>query len=425
MKKTPIGVCDRAIEVCLWLLLFCLPFAKAGVELFAWLGILFWILKRCFGYRTSGRFRLVPTTPLNKVIAAYLVVNALATIFSVDHALSTRALYCKTLKFVLIYFMVVETIVDKKRLRNICLVLMSSALLMIADAIVQYHSGVDFLRGHGWARLTVSFASANDFAAWLIIVIPIFSGILLTPSTQLFPRKIKWGLLMVTILLLLCLLFTYSRGAWFGILFATVLAIGYGITRVSVRQKMKTLLLVLGLIGVVAILPQSVKGKISEVEYLDSRSRETIMERLTLIQDSASIRGQLWHEAFSIVEDFPLLGTGLNTYSRVAPAYKVFDGGGGYPHNSFLQMTAETGLLGLGAFLWILVEFFKWGCRLLKRQTRTLVAGMLAGILAFLIQSFVDTNLYSLPLIVMFWFMLGLTVAANNVFAQVRTSTAR
>lgn len=46
MKEKFIRYCEFIIEICLYLLIFCLPFAKAGVETFAWMVIAFWIIKR-------------------------------------------------------------------------------------------------------------------------------------------------------------------------------------------------------------------------------------------------------------------------------------------------------------------------------------------------------------------------------------------
>jgi len=119
----------------------------------------------------------------------------------------------------------------------------------------------------------------------------------------------------------------------------------------------------------------------------------------------------LWKQSLLIIRDYPLLGSGLNTYSSVVKRYKFFEGGNMYPHNSFLQMASETGLAGLFAFLLVLLIFFKTGLQHLNQKKNPLALGLLAGILAYLVHSFFDTHLYSLQLVVLFWFMLGLTIA--------------
>ena len=113
-----------------------------------------------------------------------------------------------------------------------------------------------------------------------------------------------------------------------------------------------------------------------------------------------------------IIKDYPILGTGPNTYLSVVPQYKIADKNYlYYPHNSFLHMAAEVGLLGLWAFLWVMWRFFRQGIKISKKQGNILLLGLMAGVLAFLIHSFFDTNLYSLQLVVLFWFVLGLGVS--------------
>ena len=85
-----------------------------------------------------------------------------------------------------------------------------------------------------------------------------------------------------------------------------------------------------------------------------------------------------------------------------------------FPNPAFAlrnEMAAETGLFGLFAFFWILLIFFKIGLGYLSRKKDYLVLGFLSGILAFLVHAFFDTHLYSLQLVVLFWFMFGLTAA--------------
>jgi O-antigen ligase len=123
----------------------------------------------------------------------------------------------------------------------------------------------------------------------------------------------------------------------------------------------------------------------------------------------------LWKESLKIIRDYPLIGCGLNTYSIVAKKYRSFNGGGVYPHNSYLQKGAETGLLGLFAFLLVLFSFFRMGLRYFDKSKNYLALGFLSAILSFLVHAFFDTHLYSLQLVVLFWYMLGLTVAVVKI----------
>ncbi len=86
-----------------------------------------------------------------------------------------------------------------------------------------------------------------------------------------------------------------------------------------------------------------------------------------------------------------------------------------YAHNCYLQMAAETGIFGLLIFLWFVAALLKGAVfKVLKFKDKFLKAtliGIVGGILAYLVHSFVDTHLYSLPLAVLFWAMAGLAAA--------------
>ena len=107
-------------------------------------------------------------------------------------------------------------------------------------------------------------------------------------------------------------------------------------------------------------------------------------------------RLRYWKRAMDIIKDYPYFGCGLNAYALVEGRYSDNWGFGGYPHNSYLQMTAEVGFVGLMAFLWMLFVLFRDSLRALRRikvqNNKMLFVGVLTGLLVFLIHSFFDTN---------------------------------
>jgi O-antigen ligase len=414
-SDTVILYCDRTIVFCLCLFIFCLPLIKAGAQVFIWFAIFLWLLKRALGYRSQALRGMLPGSALNKALGVFIAVNAISTIFSVNFGLSLKALFGKELKFIAIYFLAVETINSGKRLRNILTVMIFSAVLLASDAAVQYFRGVDFIMSRqAVTRLTASFANPNSFAGWLIMFIPVFCGLLLISGKKAYNWKVKILLIILIFLLLACLALTYTRSAWIGILTSFSLGVCYLFRKLFPGEKKILLLIFAGLFLMFLFLPRTMKVGSALSENLNFPPDQPIQERV-ISTESVLIRGKLWEEALSIIEDFPLLGAGLNTYSRVAVNYKMSQYGGTYPHNSFLQMAAETGILGLLSFLWILFEFFKGGFFYLHKINNPLVLGLLCGIAAFLVQSFADTNLYALQSVVLFWFMLGLTAAVTKI----------
>ena len=115
-----------------------------------------------------------------------------------------------------------------------------------------------------------------------------------------------------------------------------------------------------------------------------------------------------------MIQDSPWLGHGINTFMQIFEAYRTDRGNPAYAHNSYLQLAAETGLLGLVSFLWIFVNLFRsFLARLANHEMKNdnlvlLAMGLVSGIFAFLAHSFVDNHFYSLQLSVYLWFMVGL-----------------
>ncbi len=410
---------DRAIVTCLCLLIFCLPFAKAGVEAFAFIAIFLWICKRAVGYRSKALWGLFPDTGLNRALLIYTIANAVSVIFSARQDLFLRGFFGKELKFLLIYFMLVEVVSNKKRLSCVLIAVIASAALIIADAGVQYYTQFDFLRGYGilYHSFSASFDTASGFSAWLIVMIPIFLGLI---ALNLFRSwKIKILLWLAVIIQCIYLLKTFTRGAWIGCLIAVLFMAFYFIKKYTFRVKILCLTTSACLLMVVLYFPNFLEPQLKYDILTKLKFDQGINSRIKSISQITHgpnlERIRLWKESFRMIKDYPLTGCGLNNYSVVGRNYKSFDYGGTYPHNSYLQKTAEIGIFGLLAFLFVLFSFFKIGILHLSKHKNYLVLGLLAGILAFLVQAFFDTHFYTLQLVVLFWYMVGLTVAVINL----------
>ena len=413
MKNKIILLSDRMIEYFLYLMIFFMPFSNAGIEICFGFAFLAWIIKKVISYKLQV-ISYLPSTELNKPLLVFVLANAAAVIMSVNFSSSAMPFFSKTLEYLIIFFMVVDTINTKKRIRNVFAVIILSAFFISIDAGAQYFRGVSFLRGHPMygPRLTASFRNPNDFGGWLVIMVFIILGLFLNRQKGKILLK-KIGLTVLFFFLLICLVLTYSRGAWIGFLIGLIIVIGYKIIRFPWKIKGLSILLIIAFgIGTFFLLPSTMQQRIESVGNV----REASPMRLTL-----------WREAWSIIKDFPVFGAGLNTYMEVSSGYSAPGGGQGiyYPHSAYLHMAAEIGLVGLACFLWVLVRFFRLMVRGLKerrdsplpptprlrRTGRGQFLGLLAGISAFLAHSFFDTNLYSLQLAALFWFMLGLGVS--------------
>ncbi len=112
-----------------------------------------------------------------------------------------------------------------------------------------------------------------------------------------------------------------------------------------------------------------------------------------------------WLGALRMIQDRPLTGVGTGCFGDVYLKYKTGELNSLYAHNYFLQMGAEVGLLGLGAFVWMLVIFFR---QVIKKLKSPLYIGFLSSISAILIFSLIDYNLCIPVNSILFWAILGM-----------------
>ena len=396
----------------LCVLVFALPFSKSILEISFTVALISWILGKILSRKTraplSDLFK--PSgTPLNLPLYLFALLGFLSVLVSPSINLSLKAFFSKLLKMVVFYFIIADTVDNRKKVTAILITFIFSAIIADIDGIFQLIRGVDFIRQYPRTdtAITGPFQNPNNLAAWLTIVIPLSSCFLYFGGKEL-SKKIRYLLSLLIIISVACLVLTHSRGAWVAVMLSLILA--------GVLKSKK-----LAVITVLAII------------LLFSFSTKSIKERtVSIVTGSGSEmhRTVLWEEAIEIIKDFPIFGCGLNTYSIVAPKYKISGGGGGiYPHNSYLQMAAETGLLGLGAFLWIMIAIFKTSWVNLKKIDNkfysALLIGLLAGLFAFLAHSFVDTHFYSLGLRYLMWFVIGLIVAVQRIALKEKSSPGR
>ena len=128
-------------------------------------------------------------------------------------------------------------------------------------------------------------------------------------------------------------------------------------------------------------------------------------------------RAGIWSDTLRIVRDFPLAGTGLNTYGIAMLAYQTHgaEAHAVEAHNDYLQLAAEGGLLlGLPALLaaGVFVREVRRRFRESGGDTRTwwLRAGAVTGIAAVALQELVDFSLQMPGNAVLFALLLAIAV---------------
>ncbi|HTZ11466.1 MAG TPA: O-antigen ligase family protein [Candidatus Margulisiibacteriota bacterium] len=398
----PIKVLNRIQEFFVWVLFCGITFSNATVEISLASIVLLFIIKKIY----FRNFKL-PNTPIN----IPLLIFGLLLLFSFTRSSypdeSLRGLI-KFLKYSLLYFSVFSFFnEDALRINRFFWVIALVSLFTFLNGIFQDIFGFDILRHHEIARsdylhrISGSFVHANDFAAFIITLLPL-TFIFFSKATMSRNKKIL--LTVICLLGFYCLLRTSSRSGWIGFLIAVIIYFYF------YNKKLSFLIPIL-VISMIFISPNG----FTRVKNLLYIGQDTLWERM-----------QLWKGTWRMVLEHPFLGFGINTFSRNFPDFKPVEYFNlCYTHNSYLQMWSEIGLTGLVSFLLIIfvvlkVSFSQLRKKLTKGFRGKFFLGVLSGYIAFLVQAGLDTNLYSLVLQTLFWVMTALLFCLDKELEGVK-----
>jgi O-antigen ligase len=103
-----------------------------------------------------------------------------------------------------------------------------------------------------------------------------------------------------------------------------------------------------------------------------------------IFTDPQSIRGEVFQDAFSMIASYPLLGVGIGGYGQAG--YGVDENV--YPHNLFLEVIAESGILGFLIFMLGVTMFFLRGFKWVNSTERAIAI----AVLVFLFLNYMKTG---------------------------------
>lgn len=248
------------------------------------------------------------------------------------------------------------------------------------------------------------------------------------------------GLSLLLVIQLLAILYTQSRGPWLGLGLGLSVMVGL----LAWRRGKRRLLLATIAAALAAIL-FTVALNVPRSPLAPLKAASPYLQRLGTIMDLESgtnkVRLLLWfgddvgRGASGILTADPLrliIGYGpesiaLAYYPYYPPALAYYEMRGNIPdrtHNQFLDTLLTTGLLGLFAYLLVIVVFLWLGIKLLRQAQRfpiqLLVAGLLGGVVAHLGEVFFGFGIAAT--LTYFWLYMGIMVATWRMMATESTA---
>lgn len=336
-------------------------------------------------------------TPIDRYILLYAFIYLAATLLSVDPASSLNS-GLLTAAFVLFPLALSRAVQDRAQLD----VLVSA--MVLAGAAVSLYGVCQYLFGWGYQsaawvdgdmfssisfRVASTMQNPNMLGQYLILAIPLGGAKLL--SARGWGARVWYFCCCAA--MCLCMILTFSRGAWLGLLLAGAVFLAFVNPRLLI-------LIPAALAVMYFLLP------------------ETVVSRFTSIGDladaSTNYRVYIWLGVLDMLKDYWLCGIGPGdvAFNRVYPAYSYNSISAPHAHSLFLQIVCDAGACALIVFVVLIFVYLRMMCGAVSREkdrdSRLLQTALTAGVLGFLLQAMTDYSFYNYRVMLLFWSYLAL-----------------
>jgi O-antigen ligase len=339
--------------------------------------------------------------------------------------------------FVAFYFAQIVS-EDRDRKRRLIVSLLAFGTLEAFYGLVQYLSGWQriffYAKKYDLEEATGTYINRNHYAGFLEMVLPFSLALLFYEYNKLrathslstadlkrllthqgVQRLVLW--LAVAVVLFTALFFSRSR---MGIVAAcaSILVI-FGLAGASRFQgKMGFLLstgfIVLSLGLAVWIGPGPIVSRFAEVQ-----------QEFTAHDQS---RVSIWQDAQALVRNHPLIGTGLGTFPIAFTAVQTTFLGQfvNHAHNDYLELAVDLGLpaaiILFASIFWTLARTIRTFLHGHGDFERCVALGCIGSIVAILLHSMTDFNLYIPANAILFAVVLGIATSASRTNSQAWSS---
>ncbi len=229
-------------------------------------------------------------------------------------------------------------------------------------------------------------------------------GAFISAGRIIYEKKYRMLNAILLLPVILSLIYAKVVGAWIGFIAGAVFL--YISHMVIYKEQRKKMAVAAGVILIAAVLASPLV-----IKKITESKKRSIEHRLIM-----------WKAAFNMFKEKPVLGMGMGMYRLNYPKYQAVllneskDKSVDYvvtwmPHQNYLLILSETGILGFAAFCWIIFAFVL-GFFSSAKSGKTDVMGMSAAVVSILGASLVNT-FYNIPATVLYIFIFMAALSKN------------
>ncbi|MEW5766313.1 MAG: tetratricopeptide repeat protein [bacterium] len=399
-----------------------------------------WFLKGI----VERRFVLKPT-PLNIPLLVFWWIGIISgAFFSEQPWASVEELGLFT-SYILYFFLIVNHIQTLTQMKRLLWAILIPAVMTTLYGIIQaYYPTLDPVEW-GVTVFISTFGNKNFFAGYLVMLMPVVASLILMGRS--IESKVLAAVLFI--LMLLCVLYSQTRGVWLGAIAAFLcfagLSLKLGLLTHYLRKRFVQIGLVVVLVGVTTLPPLLAPNYVA-------RMKDTFKSIFQTQTGTNVVRIIMWRGVLSAFKEHPIIGHGIGTFQLIFPAHRPSEyhhrsvsHNTLHAHNEYLEYLAEEGILGFLSFLVIMGAYFYGAFGLFKltssegaaslnpkSETRNSIISpwviLQIGLISALVGAWTDNltgvNLRWIPTAVYTWLMMGVTIA-NRLACERELSEAQ
>ena len=377
------------------------------------------------------RLTLPGAAPLTLPLVCYGASAVISTVFSVAPRLSIRGDRWREegvfalLSYVALTFIFAGFVESRRQFRGLVQALLVSSTLVALYGIVQYlgfNPTEHFVPLFRTASIQSTIGNANFLGKFLVLVLPLHIAWYLVASS-------RRGMVLRGAGIMICfcaLVLTFTRASWVGFLAALAVfawAAGSSLLRGKAGRIAALLLITLSfslLIGCYSLV-RTAPGR----ELFFTHARDRIVSSFDLRTGIGSAtRLFIWEKTIGVIRKRPWIGYGPDAnvvamrsfnleFNEKFSQWAILD----RAHNNYLDIIVGQGLLGLTAYLGVVITFLIWLRKTKTREqnesTKLFYCGMFAATCGYLVNDFFIFSTVSVS--PAFWSLMGITLACRKL----------
>ncbi len=337
--------------------------------------------------KSTGLFR---KTPLNQPIAAYILICFVATLWgNITGDVKGIAGFFFVLKYfeyMIVFFMVINYVQTPDQAKRLLFCIFLTCFIVSAYGLMQIPGG-----GRVSAPFEGEIGEPNTFGGYLVFM----GALAVALIDHLKDMRVRLGLSLLLVVLLISLLYTQSRASYLAVLPSYLT-----LSLFSRRRFYLMAALIVALALGPFIVPRVAKERIA-FTFVQPEEQGQIQIGKFRLDTSASTRIFGYKQGLADWQKKPILGYGVTGHHFMDAQYP--------------RILVETGIIGMLAFLWLMYSLLRVGIITWRDShedlLRGLSVGLTAGLVGLLVHAIGANTFIIVRIMEPFWFVTGIVIA--------------